>query len=1069
MCRCRIGRLKTVWLWGCLFLEWTFPTLVSASSPVGGSPTPTPPDFSREPYVIELLDTSIRFEPDGTGTRTVRTRTLVQTEGALQELGQAVLNYNSDFERLSFKGRVIKPDGSKMEIPAGAIQDMSSPVSRVAPMYSDIRQKHVIVPGLRPGDVLEYELQFEQFAALAPGHFWTAYDFNRTDIVKDEELRIDVPASTFVNVTSLPDFKPEILEDKGRRIYRWKTANQHRDDDSVRKKKKEKPKSEPQTPAVQVTTFANWAQVGDWYAGLERDRRAPDDAIRTKVAELTKGLTDATEKLRAIYGYVAQEFRYVSLSFGMGRYQPHAAAEVFGNRYGDCKDKNTLLEAMADAASLRVRAALTSATRKIDPDFPSPLQFDHVISYLRLGDQDVWLDTTTELAPFRMIIAPVRKKHALVVAADAGSVLLQVPPDPVVPITQVTTVEGSLNDLGTLEADVRLAFRGDSEVVGRLMLRTIPQARWKSVIEYIAAASGVDGEISNVEIPTLTQVESPLEYRFHITKQNYFNRFEQEASLTLPFGSVTLNDPDDAENGKPLEMGKGRIEYHLKLRLPAQFETHNPLPVELKRDYAQYASRYALEGPTFTGERSLEVRVDELPADRRNDFQAFRRAVSADVDQRMPVKVGGKAETEGVSGGDSDEWLAAANAAYESGDYRASAELVERVLKSEPEHPSAFNDLGRAYLELHQFDKAEKALKKAVELNPFSPSAYTNLGRLYWVQRRYKDAEREFRKQIEIVPLDKWAHSNFGRMLAEQKRYIEAEPELQKAITITPDDARLYVELGSTQMSLKKPDKALESFDRAVELAPTPIAWNTVAYALAEQKIGLDRAQRYGESAVAMLTAQLRDVRLDQIKIVDLMNVNLLAASWDTLGWVHFRKGEISPALRYLNAAWQLAQDGDIADHLGRVYERAGKRDLAIEFYALAAAVPRAKPEGHEHLVALLGESDVSSRISKQRERLATLRTYDMPGSVGDGSAEFFVALAPGPRVSEVRFVSGDVKLKSLASSLKSIKFKMDFPDTGDARIIRRGILSCVAAEKQSATGACAFILLTPEDVRSVD
>ena len=1051
--------MKTCWLWGSLFLGVVLPTFASP---------PAAPDFSREPFVIEVLKSSLRFESDGTGTKTVQTRILVQTEGALQQLGQLILDYNSDFERLTFKGRVIKPDGTKAEIPASAIQDMSAPVSRIAPMYSDIRQKHVIVPGLRPGDILEYELQFEQFAAMAPNQFWAEYSFGRSFITKNEELRIEVPASRVVNVKSRPEFKPEVREANGRRTYFWKTANLERDNDSGKKKKKGKPGNKPEEPSVQVTTFQGWGEVGDWYANLERDRRASSDAMRAKVAELTKDLTDGTDKLRAIYRFVAQEFRYVSLSFGTGRYQPHAAAEVFGNQYGDCKDKSTLLAAMAEVAGLHVQSALTSVTRDIDATFPSPLQFNHVISYLRAGNEEIWLDTTTEVAPFRMLLAPLRKKEALVVAADGKSVLSKIPAEPAVPNSQVTSVEGAINDLGTLDADVRLTFRGDAEVMGRLAVRAIPQAQWKDYIQYVASVSGVDGEISGVQVSTPTDVQTPLEYRFHITKQNYFNRFGKDPRLALPFGTGTLIDPDDLEEGKPIDLGQSRSEYHLKMQLSRQFEARLPLPVELKRDYAQYSSKYALEGLTFIGTRTMEVKLNELPADRRNDYQAFRGAVLADIDQKIPVKVKGDAGTEGTAGVDSDELLEAASSAYDNRDYRASIELIERVLKSEPDHKSAYNDLGRAYLELGQLDKAEAALKKAVTLNPFSPSAYTNLGRIYWLQRRYKDAEKEFRKQIEIVPLDWWALSNLGEMLVEQKKYAEAEPELEKATAVRSDDPRLYVDLGRAQISLKKPEKAQESFDRAVEIAPSPLVWYSVASTLVENNTHLDRAQRYAESAVAMLTAQLRDVRLDQLKQVDLLNVNLLASCWDTVGWAHFRKGETSAALKYLNAAWDLAQDGTVADHIGQVYERSAKRDRAIEYYALAAAVPGAKPGGRERLVALVGEATARAQVDEQRQRLGILRAYDVPRALGEGTAEFFVALAPGSKAVEVRFASGDEKLKSLASSLKSIRFNMNFPDEGDARVFRRGILTCQAATK-SAKGSCAFILLKTEDVHSVD
>jgi len=107
--------MKTRWLCGTLLLGVALPAF-ALELPRGKDPSPpAAPDFSREPFVIEVLKSSLRFEADGTGTKTVQTRVLVQTEGALQQLGQLVLDYNSDFERLTFKGRVIKPDGTKAE------------------------------------------------------------------------------------------------------------------------------------------------------------------------------------------------------------------------------------------------------------------------------------------------------------------------------------------------------------------------------------------------------------------------------------------------------------------------------------------------------------------------------------------------------------------------------------------------------------------------------------------------------------------------------------------------------------------------------------------------------------------------------------------------------------------------------------------------------------------------------------------------------------------------------------------------------------------------------------------
>ena len=76
----------------------------------------------------------------------------------------------------------------------------------------------------------------------------------------------------------------------------------------------------------------------------------------------------------------------MSLSLGVGRYQPHAASDVLHNQYGDCKDKHTLLASLLEAEGLHASSVLINSSRKLDPDVPSPSQFDHVITMLPIGE-----------------------------------------------------------------------------------------------------------------------------------------------------------------------------------------------------------------------------------------------------------------------------------------------------------------------------------------------------------------------------------------------------------------------------------------------------------------------------------------------------------------------------------------------------------------------------------------------------------------------------------------------------------------------------------------------------------
>ncbi len=117
------------------------------------------PDYSQESFVVEQMRTSYRFENDGTGRRELFARIKVQSEAGVQQWGQVVVGYNSANEKIEIPSvRVLKADGSVVTTPADSVQDLSAPIEREAPVYTDYRQKHITVPGLRPGEVLEYSI-----------------------------------------------------------------------------------------------------------------------------------------------------------------------------------------------------------------------------------------------------------------------------------------------------------------------------------------------------------------------------------------------------------------------------------------------------------------------------------------------------------------------------------------------------------------------------------------------------------------------------------------------------------------------------------------------------------------------------------------------------------------------------------------------------------------------------------------------------------------------------------------------------------------------------------------------
>jgi tetratricopeptide (TPR) repeat protein/transglutaminase-like putative cysteine protease len=1048
-------------------------------------------DFSQEPFVIEKYLLSARFENDGTGSRMLSSRIKVQSDAGVQQLGELIFGYNSASEKMDVHHvRVLKPDDSTVTANADAVKEMTAPVERDAPEYTDYKETHVTVPSLHPGDIIEYEISTQIVAPMAPSQFWFEQNFLDRAIVLDEQLEVNVPQSRslliqsaeFSNVTGeeirkvrlAPNTTAQIDEqhspfstvtENGRTTYRWRHSNLTIPNDDASGGKLPPPK----IPDIQFTTFKNWDEVARWYANLGKGRAEASPEIRAKAQELTKGRTTDLEKTRALYDYVAKSIRYVSLSFGLGRYQPHTAAEVFENQYGDCKDKDVLLSALLQSVGISSNPVLIPLLRPLDIGIPSPAQFDHLITAVPNGSDLLWMDSTAEVAPFRLLIPALRHKSALLVQPDGNGKIVETPADPPFLSTQHVEIDAQVSDLGKLTAKLRYSLRGDNEVALRLAFRRTPQNDWQQLGQTIAALDGIRGNITNVKPSDPTDTEKPFELDLDYEQPNYLDWARKKTKVPVPLLSLGMPHPPDNPND-PIHLGSPLdITTSLKLALPPNFTAQTPVGVSVARDYAEFKSVYGFENHIFTAERILNFKMRELPASRAGDYDAFSRAVESDENQSFIVENNSTGAPEIPATAKPEELIEAGAAALNSGNPREAIPLLERAVQLDPKTKQGYNDLGLAYLRMRQFPEAESAFHKQLEINPFDEHTYNYLGLALQQEQKFPEAAAAYRKQLDINPLDPVTHAAFGALFLEQHKYAEAVPELDKAAVLAPESAELQISLGQALLNSGEKQKALDAFQKGIELGrSSPAVWNNVAYNLASANIELDRAAQYAESAISSTGASLRNIQLARLTPDDLTQVVNIGVYWDTLGWVYFKKGDLDKAERFVRAAWLLNQQGEVGDHLAQIYEKSGQKQEAIRMYSEAIAAPHADPETRARLTLLLGENTQIDALAVQaKARLLKSRTF-AAGKLLDEKAEadFFILLAPGTKsakVEAVKFITGSPDLRPFAENLRTIDFGPMFPDAAPAKLVRRGTLTCAAAT------SCTFTLILPENVRTLN
>jgi tetratricopeptide (TPR) repeat protein len=377
-------------------------------------------------------------------------------------------------------------------------------------------------------------------------------------------------------------------------------------------------------------------------------------------------------------------------------------------------------------------------------------------------------------------------------------------------------------------------------------------------------------------------------------------------------------------------------------------------------------------------------------------------------------------------------------------------DLFQRTLKLDPTHKTAWENLGLAYLSLNQNDRAIDAFKKQISQNAYDEFAYTYLGAAYEREQRYDDAIQQFQKQIEINPLDPRAHASLGTLYSSQKRFSDALPELRKATDIDPKNPLLQVSLGQAYVATGETDKGMAAFEKAISIAPSPVIWNNIAYALSEQNVQLDRADKYIDTAISAVDTQLRDINLDNLRTQDLGTTHLLFGMWDTKGWIAFKRGDLDEAERWIKPAWLASGTGDEAQHLGEIYEKRGKRDQAIRYYIDSLAVDSPSAESRRRLTAMGVTKDVDKKIAEAKRELESQEK--MPLDHQDkGSADFFLLLSPG-KVEQVKFIKGDENLKAFSDTVQKTDIKMEFPKGSQVHVPRRASIECGAPAKKSAS-----------------
>lgn len=613
------------------------------------------PTFAPETDAVILLDdTTYTVAPNGEATEHRRyVIRILRPQG--REAGMVFVPFDRDSKILSLHVWSIGPDGHEFAVKDKEVTEFGYPGQ--GSLYEDVKAKVVNAPGRDPGGIVAYEYEQRAHPYLTE----TTWFFQGSLPNLHPSFTLELPTGfTYGSVWAHhAALKPSDLEHQR---WRWEMDNTPGIDlEHVPMRPSEGALAGRMTihyagPGIAFPTVGTWQSIGQWYGRLAQDRLLPSPEAAAKAKELAGNATDFYSKTEPIAEFVQKDIRYFVIEMGIGGYQPHPAGDIFRNRYGDCKDKATLLSAMLSAVGIHSALLMVDSERGvIDPDAPS-IVGNHMIAAIEIpagvtspklrsvvtaksGRRYLIFDPTWEKTAFGQLEHNLQGSYGVLMEGDQSEVI-HLP----VLAPELNTVRRSasfhLQPDGSLKGTVTEKRFGDLSERRRDLYSSADAKQQNEFMDHLLAEDFANFSIADLKTENVAALNKDLTTSYTISAE----RFAKPTGPLLLLRPRVLGreglHPDRKPREVPIDLRETlQSSDEFDIELPAGYTIDEmPEPVKLDLGFASYESSSKLHDNILHYSRTYTVRQVTLPADRYSDVQKLAGVIAADEQSTAVLK-----------------------------------------------------------------------------------------------------------------------------------------------------------------------------------------------------------------------------------------------------------------------------------------------------------------------------------------------------------------------------------------------------------------------------------------------
>lgn len=358
------------------------------------APTESGGQIPRASMHYALIDEQDQFDSRGVASYRHIIRVVNDTEG-LSPAAEIQIKFDPAYETLVFHNLEIWRNGVRInKFDPNKVRLLQREGNLESQMYDGTITAVVVLDDVRVGDRIDYGYSIRGMNPVFEGKYvrttWMGSGKGPTMIAR---FRLLAPESRHVfhkigAGTTVRDTIHDGMRDT--EFLRVSVPQIHGDQYT--------PVSAYLGEQLNLSEFEDWGAVADWGAKLYSAalNTSSDQVKKTAESIGAMAATSPLERLRLALNFVQKDVRYFGTEIGENSHRPSYPDAVIKQRFGDCKDKAALLIALLSELGINASPVLVSTQLRnnIDPSFPTPLVFNHVITRVEIDDKVYWLDGT---------------------------------------------------------------------------------------------------------------------------------------------------------------------------------------------------------------------------------------------------------------------------------------------------------------------------------------------------------------------------------------------------------------------------------------------------------------------------------------------------------------------------------------------------------------------------------------------------------------------------------------------------------------------------------------------------